>query len=275
MVWVPASSASCCSVYLESLVRTPTGILPFGTATGFLYGGPNATRWLVTNWHVVTGRWPDKPGHLTGKKPQSPGWLRFRIEDPAGSGSQKFEVELYDVDGPTWIEGDRERGVDLALIRLKERPRFPLPLSQTFAPSSSVKLQPGLDVVLIGHPFELGKYAPSAIWKAAMVASDRDTAEAGNPWILLDAPGVPGMSGSPVYRRASRPLGTEGSYPRHSVVRGNGVGLELLGVYAGAVGETRLEELRLGRVFPIELVEDLLRRGERGRNPYPPVGLEQ
>ncbi|WP_157787964.1 S1 family peptidase [Bradyrhizobium elkanii] len=272
---MPASPASCCSVYLEILVQTPTGPLQFGFATGFLYAGPNATRWLVTNWHVVTGRWPDDPGHCTGKQPQSPGWLRFKVENPAGSGWQEIELALYDANGPTWIEGGREQGVDLALIRLEDPPRFPLPLSQTFAPSSSVRLQPGLDVVIVGHPFELGKHAPSAIWKAAMVASDRDTAENGNPWILLDAPGVPGMSGSPVYRRVNRPskAGIERG-PANAVLhvpdREKGVSLELLGVYAGAVGDKRLEELRLGRVFPIELVEDLLRRRERGRNPYPP-----
>lgn len=267
---MPASPASCCSVYLESLVETPTGPLQFGFATGFLYAGPNATRWLVTNWHVVTGRWPDNPGLLTGKKPQSPGWLRFKVEDPAGSGWQQMELALYDADGPTWIEGGREKGVDLALIRLKDPPRFPLPLSQTFAPNSPVMLEPGLDIVIIGHPFELGTHAPSAIWKGAMVASDQDSAKGGNPWILVDAPGVPGMSGSPVYRRTNPRSNVRTERQGSRTDLGNGVSLELLGVYAGAVGEKRLEELRLGRVFPIELVEDLLRRPECGRNPFPP-----
>jgi hypothetical protein len=41
--------------------------------------------------------------------------------------------------------------------------------------------------------------------------------------------------------------------------------------YAGAVGEMALEDLRLGRAFPIGLVEDLLRRGEQGSNPFPPT----
>jgi hypothetical protein len=50
-----------------------------------------------------------------------------------------------------------------------------------------------------------------------------------------------------------------------------GVSLELLGLYAGAVGERSLEDLRLGRAFPINLVEDLLRQRERGRNPFPPA----
>lgn len=281
---VPASPASCCSVYLESLVDTAAGRLPFGFATGFLYAGPNATRWLVTNWHVVTGRRPDDPGILIGGKPASPGWLRFKVEDPGGAGWQHMEVALYDADGPTWIEGGREEGVDLALVRLTDKPRFPLPLSQTFASNSSRRLEPGLDVVVLGHPFKLGTHTPSAIWKGAMVASDRDTAAGGRPWILLDAPGVPGMSGSPVYRRISDSSETasESRGPvtgiRWPLDHGAGrlagvkkvVSLELLGVYAGAVGEKALEDLRLGRAFPIELVEDLLRRGERGSNPFPP-----
>jgi Trypsin-like peptidase domain len=282
---VPASPASCCSVYLESLVETAAGRMPCGFATGFLYMGSSATRWLVTNWHVVTGRRPDDPGMLIGKKPASPSWLRFKVYDPYGAGSQQMEVALYDADGPTWIEGDREQGVDLALVRLKDTPLFPLPFTQTFAPNASTKLEPGLDVVIVGHPFELGTYSPSAIWKGAMVASDRDVPSGGRPWILLDAPGVPGMSGSPIYRRLSGSPQTKVAPRRHMASTRRpldhdaaglkevekGVTLELLGLYAGAVGEKTLESLRLGRAFPIELVENLLRRRERGSNPYPPT----
>jgi hypothetical protein len=233
------------------------GRSPFGYATGFLYAGPDATRWVVTNWHVVTGRRPDDQGFLIGRKPASPSWLRFKIDDPAGMGCQQIELALYDANGPTWIEWGRERGVDLALVRLSDAPQFLLPLSQTFAPNSTRSLEPGLDVTIVGHPFELGKHSRSSIWKNAIVASDRDDSEGGTPWILLDAPGVPGMSGSPVYRRLS---GFD-----------SGFSLELVGVYAGAVGNTALEEMRLGRAFPIGLVEDLLRRQERGNNPFPPI----
>ncbi|MGA2057941.1 MAG: hypothetical protein ABSG88_21875, partial [Bradyrhizobium sp.] len=112
---MPASPASCCSVYLESLIDAKGQHLPCGFSTGFLYAGPGATRWLVTNWHVVTGRRPDDPGMLIGKKSSSPSRLRFGIADPHGVGWQQMEVVLYGADGPTWIETDREKGVDLAL----------------------------------------------------------------------------------------------------------------------------------------------------------------
>jgi hypothetical protein len=46
--------------------------------------------------------------------------------------------------------------------------------------------------------------------------------------------------------------------------------LELAGVYAGSVGNKDLEKLQLGRVFPIDLVEGILRSGHRGINPFPP-----
>jgi hypothetical protein len=220
---------------------------------------------------------------LIGKKPASPGWLRFKVEDPEGAGWQQMELALYDVDGPMWIEGRREEGVDLALVRLNDRPRFPLPLSQTFAPNSSSRLEPGLDVVLVGHPFELGRHSSSAIWKGAMVASDRDAADGGPPWILLDAPGVPGMSGSPVYRRVSGSSQTGSERRRHptgvrlpldhSAARlagvEKGVSLELLVCRSG--WRKIAGGIALGRVFPIDLVEDLLRRRDRGRNIFPPA----
>jgi hypothetical protein len=237
--------------------------LACGFSTGFLYTGPNATRWLVTNWHVVTGRRPDAPGTLLGKKPESPSWLRFTVEDPRGLGHQQIELALYDDEGPIWIEADREQGVDLALIRLTDKARFPFPVTQTFARNVSAKLEPGLEVLMIGHPFELGRYASSAIWKSAMIATERDE-PMGHPWILVDAPGVPGMSGSPVYLR----IGS----PQMGSASPGAVGLELFGVYAGAVGDPRLETLRLGRVFPIGLVEKILKHGRRGHNPFPPRG---
>jgi hypothetical protein len=135
-------------------------------------------------------------------------------------------------------------------------------------------LEPGLEVVMVGHPFELGTHAASAIWKGAMVASGRDSAE-GRPWILVDAPGVPGMSGAPVYYRTIASARIGGEHHR-SGQHGAGqakdrVKLELVGVYAGAAGEKALEELRLGRVFPIHLVEETLRRRERGFNPFQPT----
>lgn len=261
------SPASCCSVFVESIVATPSGPRAFGFATGFLYAGPAATRWLVTNWHVVTGRRPDEPGILIGEKPQSPSWLRFTVEDPRGSGCQQMEVALYDDEGPLWIEGDREAGLDLALVKLSEAPRFPLPLTQTFARNSSAPVQPGIDVVLIGHPFKLGLHANSPIWKGAMIASEPGSLASARPWILLDAPGEPGMSGSPVYRRSTTnvPSVTEPHMPFDQEFK-----LELLAIYAGAVGEKSLEALRLGRAFSVSFVEELLRSGKRGRNPFPP-----
>ncbi|ESX16689.1 hypothetical protein X766_21760 [Mesorhizobium sp. LSJC255A00] len=221
---------------------------------------------------------------LIGTKPQSPGWLRLKIDNPVSPGSQDMELSLYDDGGPKWIEGDREAGVDLAVIRLSDKPRFPLPFSQTFAPNSASQLAPGLDVVMIGHPFELGLHARSAIWKGAMVASDRDAPRSGRPWILIDAPGVPGMSGSPVYRRSYR--SSKGAEERsfESVSSSNlattssdlmddQLELELVGVYAGAVGDEILERLKLGRVFPVDLIEELLRNRKQGSNPFPPVAF--
>lgn len=262
-----SSPASCCSVFVEGIVETPSGPKIFGFATGFLYAGPAATRWLVTNWHVVTGRRPDDPGTLIGGKPQSPSRLRFTVEDPRGSGRQQMELALYDIDGPVWIENNREDGLDLALVKLSEAPQFPLPLTQTFARNSSTPLQPGIDTVLIGHPFALGVHANSPIWKGAMIASEPGSLASGRPWILLDAPGEPGMSGSPVYRRSTRSSPSAGGSP---VPVDQEVELELLAIYAGAVGDKSLEALRLGRAFPVSFVERLLRSGKQGHNPFPP-----
>ena len=38
-------------------------------------------------------------------------------------------------------------------------PTLPLPFTQTFAPNSAQKPEPSLEVIIVGHPFELGMHS--------------------------------------------------------------------------------------------------------------------
>jgi hypothetical protein len=122
-----------------------------------------------------------------------------------------------------------------------------------------------------------------------MVASEPGFFTLGIPQTLLDTPGNPGMSGSPVYRssRGFRATREEAAALR-AVERGEKsaldvieslsserlsdetVALTFVGVYAGAIGEPRLEELKLGRMFLAILVDLMVTDQTRGENPYPP-----
>jgi hypothetical protein len=51
-----AQPPSLCTVFIRKICATPSGDKNFGMATGFQYRDANGQVWLVTNWHVLTGR---------------------------------------------------------------------------------------------------------------------------------------------------------------------------------------------------------------------------
>lgn len=285
------SPASRCSVYLRRFVSTPNGRVEIGWATGFFYERDDGSRWLVTNWHVVTARRPDAPEMLSGNVGQSPHWLEFTVVDAALSRSRVIEVELYRNGVPAWIDFDLDAGVDLAAVRLDDVEGWDeLPMTSGFAPNSSKRLEPGIDLTIVGYPFaRRAERTPFPIWKRAMLASEAGFGAIGHPYLLLDAAALPGMSGSPIYR-LSRDYadGPEQIAAEEAVARGEMdpldasvlaftdmdrrevVALELVAIYAGATGIKELKEMQLGRAFSTSLLDRLLEHGSAGTNPYPP-----
>ena len=111
----------------------------------------------------------------------------------------------------------------------------------------------------------------------------------GVPQVLIDTAGVPGMSGSPVYR-VSRGLNVSREAAKtFENFRAGGAGgaldalvgldlsqaeegnvLSFAGVYAGSTGSRDLEKLSLGRMFIASFVDLLVVERQRGINPIPP-----
>lgn len=286
----PPRPASLCSVFIQKVVSTKSGDVTAGHGTGFHYRGPDDTTWLVTNWHVLTGRRPDDPGSLLPNYPQSPDRIQVTMATKIkGSFTKPLELDLYQSGKPIWSEYKRSEGIDLAAIPI-ELPDFAATVTvQDFARDNETTLEPGIDVVLIGFPFEQTVDYPFPIWKRAMVASEPGFLILGAPQLLIDTPGVPGMSGSPVYRSAMGLAVTSEQYQAIKNFEKNGIGaldlvktlsfeqltdrgitLEFVGVYAGATGDQRLQHLNLGRVFMASFVSLLVTKSESGENPFPP-----
>lgn len=288
----PPRHASLCTVFIEKVVHTPSGDTSPGWGTGFLYREDHGKIWLVTNWHVLTGRRPDYPGELLSGYPQSP----FRIKatfamEQKGAFSVPIEIDLYQDGNPTWIEHKRELGIDLAAIQIK------LPLGaagitiQDFASQNQSAIEPGMDVILTGYPMAHTKDDPFPIWKRAMISSEPGFVVRGAPQILIDTPGIPGMSGSPVYRTSQSFLvdqsladafeaNEQGELSSSELINSisensfddETVSLELVGVYAGAAGGELLNDLKLGRMFMANFVDMMIADDQPGVNPFPPGG---
>jgi len=287
----PASLASRCAVPIRKVVSTPNGDKHFGTGTGFHYRDQSGNSWLVTNWHVLTGRRPDDPGFLLSGAPQSP----YRIEvvypaSPVGTFLQPVSLNIYEEGRPIWKERLLEKGVDIAAIPFSPPEGASIPFVQEFASYDIVPMRPGIDVVIIGFPFEQSVDMPFPIWKKAMISSEPNYTVFGQLQVLVDTPGMPGMSGSPVFTLSSGIEVTKKQYDAiKSLNRGIGSAVEVLsdfgevsgepvpcltfaGIYAGATGKgmAGLEKLALGRIMLAPMVETVIRDGQPGSNPFPP-----
>jgi hypothetical protein len=286
----PAQQASLCSVFIKKICATPNGDGVFGKATGFLYRDINGRIWLITNWHVITARLPDDPGFLVGEAPQSPYKIEVTYSGPEVGKFIYETIHLYRDGRPIWREFRLDLGIDLVGIPIALPRKVISPCVQAFAERDIAPFQPGMDVVIVGFPFEQDAIQmPFPIWKRAMVASEPGYTVLGQVQTLLDTPGNPGMSGSPVYRvspgmavtteehalfkaaeRGERDL-LEVLSEFNPTNRGTLPMLSLVGVYVGTTGKAGLERLSLGRMMLASCIDLVTVKGEPGHNPFPPI----
>jgi hypothetical protein len=291
----PPRPATLATVCIEKVIALPNGkddTTRYGT--GFFYRGPAQTVWLVTNWHVLTGRRPDSPGETIGLAGQSPYAINVTFPlKKRGHFSPPLTCELYKVGVPIWRQYKLELGFDLAAIPIDLPEEAAGIAIQDFASNSLDAIEPGIDLITVGFPFKHSSDVPYPLWKRGMLASEPGYTLFGNPQMFIDIPGSPGMSGSPVFRPKDAALldaaaarvvkdyeaGKIGAVDMLASldpqqVQDRTVGLDFVGVYAGATDDKSLDRLQLGRMYPASVVELLVTKGEQGTNPFPPISYQ-
>jgi hypothetical protein len=104
-----------------------------------------------------------------------------------------------------------------------------------------------------------------------------------NPYFLIDAPSVPGMSGSPIYkigRGMTLHRAPEGNTALEQIMsmdltkaEQDVTVLSFVGIYAGSTGAkeaSKLNHLNLGRAHLVGLLNGLIDAPQDGFNPFPP-----
>ncbi|MFE0357539.1 trypsin-like peptidase domain-containing protein [Streptomyces nigra] len=241
------------ALYIEAWNRSLGGAEDtlLGPATGFLVGIPGDF-WLVTAWHVLSGRRSDN-GAAMRDDGLRPDYFRVRF---AGEGDDGFhpvsrDFELYDEEfqsGPRF-RSHSERRVDVAALHIGAVPDSAVEafmpnswptLRDLFAPERRAQQGSEVDVdiplritdrlFVLGFPFGHTGSWPFAVWTAAPVASEPLARWDQLPGFLLDSRTRPGQSGSPVvmYIRPGEPVVAGGDVITHdeSIVA-------LVGVYSG------------------------------------------
>ncbi|MER6496106.1 trypsin-like peptidase domain-containing protein [Streptomyces griseorubiginosus] len=240
------------ALYIEAWYRSRGDAedLLLGPATGFLVGVPG-DYWLVTAWHVLSGRRSDTGAVMSESTGLCPDYVRVRFASQEDLTPIHAEYPLYtdeSQDTPRFRSPDNQR-IDIAALHIGTVPGTAVdaPLGNTWPTLRDLhprepRLQLGTEadtpiplritdrLFVLGFPFgDTGSW-PFAVWTAAPVASEPLARWNGLPGFLLDSRTREGQSGSPVvmHIRPGEPVVADGQVHMHeeSVTA-------LVGIYSG------------------------------------------
>jgi hypothetical protein len=261
---VNITNANVKPIFLDPLSGRPLYLIQtkddeaLGTATGFIVQkGKNY--FLITNWHVVSGRHPESGQalHPSGKTPNA--LLIWHHGKQLGSWVRKKE-ELYDEKGiKRWLEHSSGRSVDVVALPLRkvddDVTLYPFDLSLV---DTDMVPEVAMPVSIIGFPIGLTSAGFFPIWKTGHIASEPNLDYHGEPLFLIDATTRGGMSGSPVVLRMT------GGYKKKdgtTIMSSSGYGTLFLGVYSGRLGDSEI-----GRVWRPHLIHEILKQADAPTN---------
>ncbi|MBU0740040.1 MAG: serine protease [Alphaproteobacteria bacterium] len=258
---------------------------------------------LVTNWHVVSGRNPITK-KLTSSVAAIPDALEFHvtvITSERGDGNKTsttlyfkpMKIDLYAEENPIWLEmTESDHQVDVAILPLSELvEELQQPMTRlAFIEAGAVTLKRGLsvsgasaplkaegvshfypqvgsEVFVLGYPHGIELAGVFPIWKRASIASEPQATITSGGFEYADM----------LYVDALTKGGMSGSpviaFPREGdvYVTDDGVavtmkadGAHLVGIYAGRDGVTNEElEFSIGRVWKSATIGNILIRRAR------------
>lgn len=191
------------------------GDIQLETATGFFMAAERdgqQTHFLVTNWHVLSGRKPNDPGVIRHSPGGLPDNIRLSLHHansaPGVLTMEEVTLPLFAEDGAAvwWEHPTLGRRCDLGVIDLRTQlvDRFRVETVGEVANSYDMAIRLGGEVFIIGYPLGFSHFARTPIWKRGSIASEphiEDERSEGR--VVIDATTRGGMSGSPVVLRAA------------------------------------------------------------------------
>ncbi|MCW2496598.1 trypsin-like peptidase domain-containing protein [Jatrophihabitans sp.] len=223
------------------------------TATATLMSDGYGTYWLVTNWHVLSGRNPitGDAMHSSGATPEQ---LTVHMTTQMLGIRWPITIPLRDEDGDAlWMEHPtRGKQVDVAAVPL---PAQHNQLVQHWInptdDSSPIWIAVSERLSVVGFPFGITAGLGLPIWTQGFVASHIELDFDGSPCFLIDARTREGQSGSPVVYYS-----TSGMYPVEfgGTQLGNKGETRFLGIYSGRINI----DSDLGRVWKPSAITDII-----------------
>lgn len=232
-------------LYLETFAND----VVLGIGTGFAVKKDNSY-YIITNWHVVTGRDPNTNKPLS--KITDPNKIIVWFHGKKLGSWLSCEIGLIDQKGnKLWIEHPRGKDVDVVAIPFLIAPNIEVYDIDLKSSNFDLMIYPSEAVSIIGFPEGLTSASKLPIWKTGHIASDIDIDWNGKPVFLIDATTKSGMSGSPVIAKRVSIYQTS---------KGNTIGnaVRFLGVYSGRnIGGDRIE---VGFVWKPRVISEILQK---------------
>lgn len=232
-----------------------------GNATAFVVEHGRA-RYLVTNWHVVTGRHRITLMDLNPDVVHPPEDLEVHhhLGGHIGRFTTRDVVRLRDdEDRPLWFEHPLHgRMVDVVAIPYEPPAHVALiPHRPSGGPAASLAV--ASQVSIVGFPFGLTTAQGLGVWVQGTIATEPDLDFDGLPCFLVDSRTRRGQSGSPVISY----------FPNGVVPREGGQAFyggevtKFWGVYSSRVNE----EADLGHVWRASALVEIIEAQQRGVAP--------
>ena len=258
---------------------------------------------IITNWHVVSGR------HFIGNKPLTtpPSFLTAKLfsysvgsRERGTSGIEPHKIPLYCGERPVWFEHP-ELGASCDVVAIPfERPSS-CPDSMHNAANrisrENVPVEPGCTVFVIGFPHSISVGFGLPLWKSGYIASEPhyDVQLGGELWaygglaggiripaFFIDAQTRAGMSGSPVFVRYHGPWDNSNPYrgvdpkepgfwDRSDIRLWGSQGTKFIGCYSGRAGNNE-QEAALGLCWRSDVIQKICQAGKLGENPHLKAG---
>jgi hypothetical protein len=228
-----------------------------GMATAVLFD-VGWRRYLVTNFHVVSGCHPFTGKLVTNSPPARLAVHYRRPSQEVYPSLIRIEEDLFDGAGrPRWVEPEDRRveaegcklnlAIDLVALPVEKRTEYP---GIDWQGAYSFHLEPGEHVSIVGYPFAISDVGNFPIWLNGMVASGRAGTRERN-FFLVDSRTRPSCSGSLVIHRARgaslrKPGGFVDNFGNVSYV---------MGIYSGRLNE----QSDIGFVWQWQLLEALFK----------------
>jgi hypothetical protein len=253
-------------------LRVYSGEKELGHATGFFWKH-GSELYLVTNWHVASGRNPASLQSLD-RNAALPDRLEYVIFHFSGD-RQVRHVNLYEEGEPVWlVHPDWKRGVDVVAIRIDEFPEgYASYKAINTLRQERLVTSIGMSLFVLGFPFGPARHP---VWKQATIASEPGLALLLNNHMLIDTLSRPGMSGSPVIQRAfgqavieTTPLDPNNPWsPMDGELRPlRFPATKFIGVYSGRLHTDSPIDAQLGMVWREHLLQEILEGNTRDTNP--------